>query len=805
MTKFIASRSLRIRYVVGLLMIALLVTASYVTMQRIVAEQSNFARIINLAGHQAGLSNRIAYFAGLMATTEDPTDFSMAKAQVGRTIHKMEQAHKVLREGDAELGIPMLTNQNLQLIYEDPMVGLDMAVQRYIERARAVYEKPMDELSTGSVAFIFLTTYGPHVLEPMFDAVVEEYQRIADASIDRIQDMELLIWLSALAMLALEAALIFRPLERRIAGTMKQLQDERGFLQHVIDGVDDPILVTDHGHKVLRTNRAARQLAQGSGTPVDGLLVCRRANGQADGGCGCVENACVRQAVWDKGETRRLLRSHRDPDGEERTIEVSMSPLSDDAGRVVGVIEAHRDISEHLRLMRQLKASESSYAHLAQHDALTGLPNRILFNDRLGQALHEAHRQDASLAVLFVDLDEFKLVNDGYDHGFGDEVLKAVADRIRRVMRENDTLARMGGDEFTIILRDLTHAEAAGVVAQKILALFEQPFAIKRQTIFLGASIGISVYPRHGEQADDLVRKADTAMYRAKDEGKNTFRYYSKGMTLKAMQRITLETQIRRALKEREFELHYQPQIQFSSGRVSGLEALVRWRTPDGDMMPPGQFIPTAEESGLIVELGEWILFEACRQMRQWLDERVVAADVLMCVNISAKQFDKDGLVNLVDRALRDTHLPAANLELEITESTMMRSPGTTRRVLRQLRDIGVQVAIDDFGTGYSSLSHLKLLPLTKLKIDKSFVSDIPGDANDAAIARAIILLGRSLALDTLAEGIETAEQLAFLRREGCGAGQGYLFAKPMTADALAAYLTPGEGGDERALTLVAP
>jgi diguanylate cyclase (GGDEF)-like protein len=789
MTKPLAVTSLRLRYIVGLTMIALLVTASYLTMQRIVSEQRNFARIINIAGHQSGLSNRIAYFAGLMATTDDETDFNMARAQVGRTIHKMAEAHRILREGDPELGIPRLSNDNLAMIYDDPMVGLDMAVERYLERARAVYEKPMDELSTRSIAFIFLTTYGPHVLEPMFDAVVDEYERIAAESIDRIERMELILWLSAIGMLIIEVILIFRPLERRIGSMLAELQQERSFLQHVIDGVSDPIVVTGEHHEVLRVNRALSLMAEENGHSVERFMVCSRSNKLSDSPCQCAHNACVQQTVFDTGKGQKLLLKRAGSEGATRTLEVSMSPLRDDTGRVVGVIEAHRDISAHLDLMDRLRASEMNYAHLAHHDPLTGLPNRTLFNDRLTQALFEAHRQHSSLAVLFIDLDEFKLVNDSYDHGFGDRVLKSVAERIQQVMREEDTLARMGGDEFTMIIRELAHLEAAGIVAQKILQLFEASIEIQGQTIFLGASIGISVFPRHGDQADDLVRKADTAMYRAKEEGKNTFRYYSKGMTLKAMQRITLETEIRRALKQQEFELYYQPQLDLVDGRVSGLEALVRWYTPVGGMRSPVDFIPVAEESGLIVELGEWILREACRRMTGWLREGLIAADVLICVNISAKQFDKDGLTGLLGEVLEESGLPPANLELEITESTMMRSAGQTRRLLSDLRELGVKVAIDDFGTGYSSLSHLKLLPLTKLKIDKSFVSDLPDDPNDTAIARAIILLGRSLALDTLAEGVETEEQLAFLQAEGCNTGQGYLFAKPMAADDLLAYL----------------
>lgn len=781
MPNIAAVTSLRIRYIVGLTVIALLVTASYLAMQRIISEQRNFARLVNLAGHQSGLSNRIAYFAGLMATTDNEEDFAMAKSQVGRTIHKMRATHQFLRTGDAELGVPPVSNDNLRTIFEDPMVGLDLAVNRYLERARAVYSKPMDELSTDSVEYIFLTTYGPHVLEPMFDSAVDEYERIGTEAIVRIEQWERAIWLMALVTLVLEALLIFRPLEKRISRSMEAVREERNFLQNVIDSIADPIMVRGVDGRVSRVNESLRRLTDKQKFSIEYFSRCEGGKSASAEACPrCQDGECIVKQALQLAMDRKVVEHHHLAGEREETFEVSISPLFNDREEVIGVIESYRNISSHLDLLKRLEDSHSNYAHLAQHDTLTGLPNRLLFNDRLGQMIHAAHRENAQLAVLFLDLDGFKLINDSYDHTVGDLVLKQVAGRISGIMREGDTFARMGGDEFTVVLRNISHPEDAGLVAQKILSLFREPLDIQGRTLFIGVSIGISVYPRHATSLEDLVRKADTAMYRAKEEGRNTFRFYSEGMTAKAFRRITLDTSLRQALENREFELFYQPQIDFRDRRVSGLEALVRWRHPQEGLIPPDEFIPMTEDSGLIIPLGEWVLREACRQMRTWLDEGLVLPEVVMCVNLSARQIDRQNLAEQVGSALSDSGLPARNLELEITESTMMHSADAVSVATRELRRMGVKIAIDDFGTGYSSLSHLKLLPITKLKIDKSFVSDIPRDSNDVAITRTIILLARSLSLEILAEGVETEDQLAFLAGEGCSNGQGYYFSPPL-------------------------
>jgi len=565
--------------------------------------------------------------------------------------------------------------------------------------------------------------------------------------------------------------------ERRHAE--QALATERTFLQNVMDGIDDPIVVVDPQYRVIRMNRVAKAMAERLDLDKE-CITCHQLSHESPDPCSGDDHPCPLKSVLETRGPAKVVHQHFGPKGERRTYEIAASPLFDDDGEVTGIIEVSRDITEHLAVLDELKERELSYAHLAQHDPLTGLPNRMLFADRLGQALHWAHRNGSKVAVLFIDLDHFKHVNDSFDHSYGDEVLQIVTARLRGLFREDDTLARMGGDEFTVILGQIERDGDAALVARKILECFKEPFENRGHSVFLGASIGISLYPHHGKTVEDLVRNADTAMYRAKDEGRNTFHYYSEELTTKAFERILLEAHLHKALENDDLVLHYQPQIDLRTGKLCGLEALVRWQHPEMGLISPLKFIPLAEESGLIVHMGEWILREACRQVKSWQDTGIVPMEASISVNLSVKQFDQSSLIGMIDDALKSTGLAATNLELEITESTMMRSPDLSRHILQQLRTLGVKVAIDDFGTGYSSLSHLKLLPLTKLKIDRSFVSDIPRDANDVAITKAVIALGHSLTFEVLAEGIETPEQRTFLTRQGCHVGQGYLFARPL-------------------------
>ncbi|WP_200345629.1 EAL and GGDEF domain-containing protein [Halochromatium glycolicum] len=566
------------------------------------------------------------------------------------------------------------------------------------------------------------------------------------------------------------------------------LQEERRFLQDIIDGIEDPILVVDRDRRIRRMNRSAQGKAADMGM-LAGDLRCYQLIYQSDAPCHETLRSCPMTNVLRSGKPSKVMHQVLGADGREHTHEFAATPLRGRHGTIDGIIEISRDITDQIELLEALHAKDLRYAHLAQHDPLTELPNRFLFSDRLSQAVQLAQRSHAKLAVLFIDLDQFKQINDSFDHSHGDAVLVALARRLEGLIRGADTLARMGGDEFSIILSTIQHDEDAAKVAREVLALFQQPFEVHGHRLFLGASIGISLHPEHGDNGEDLIRNADAALFRAKAEGRNNFQYYSQDLTAKAFERILLESSLHDAIANQELVLYYQPQLHLPSGKPCGVEALLRWRHPSMGLIAPDRFIPLAESTGLIVPIGEWVLREACAQMRHWLRSEQLPADATMAVNLSTRQLAHDDLVDRVQQALASAGLAAVNLELEITESSLMASPDESAMRLRQLRDLGVKLGMDDFGTGYSSLSYLKQLPLTKLKIDRSFVSDIPEDANDAAITQAIIGLGKSLALEILAEGIETEVQRDFLLDEGCEQGQGYLFAKPLPVSELERFL----------------
>ena len=434
------------------------------------------------------------------------------------------------------------------------------------------------------------------------------------------------------------------------------------------------------------------------------------------------------------------------------------------------------------------KRAEEKIEFHAYHDVLTHLPNRKLFTDRLTHSLSRARRSSKSLAVMFVDLDHFKTINDTLGHEAGDELLLEMAHRLRANVRDDDTVARLGGDEFTIILAELRHPEDAVSVAEKLIKAVVQPLSIAGTSIEVSASIGIALFPDDGSDAESLLRNADSAMYRAKESGRNTYQLCTDDMKRRAVERLSLETRLRRAITDGQLVLHYQPQISLTSGTVIGVEALVRWNDPERGLVHPSAFIPMAEESRLILPLGEWVLHTACTQMRAWLDAGI---DVpLMSVNLSLRQFQQYDIVQTVRRVLAETGLNAGALELEITETAAMQNAETTVEVLQALREIGVSIAIDDFGTGYSSLNYLKRFPITAVKIDRAFIRDLATSEGDAAIVSAVVGIARALKLRVIAEGVETEEQLSFLRRRNCDAAQGYLFSRPVSAAMLPGLLT---------------
>lgn len=442
--------------------------------------------------------------------------------------------------------------------------------------------------------------------------------------------------------------------------------------------------------------------------------------------------------------------------------------------------------SRNLQLQQEIakrREGEQRLNHLAHHDPLTNLPNQLLLHDRLKQVLQRAYHNGHMAAVLFLDLDRFKNVNDTLGHPAGDELLRTTATRLMTVLRSEDMIARLGGDEFIVVLETLRQAQDAGLVAIKLMDALCHPFNIYDREVFITASIGVSLYPNHGKDPTELIMNADAAMYRAKALGRNNYQFYSAELTATALQRFSLENSLRRALERSELRLHYHPQFSFRTGTITGVEALLRWEHPELGLLLPDQFIPLAEETGFIEPVGDWVIDMACRQLKTWRSRGL--PPLCMAVNLSSRQIMNPGLVNKVLKCLEETGVNPHDLEFEITESSLMSDPDRAIAVSRELHALGMGIAVDDFGTGYSSMNYLKRFSLTKLKIDRSFIQDLPHSPQDAAITKAIIALGHGIPVKVNGEGVESMEQLSFLQAWGCDEWQGYLFSMPVPADEL--------------------
>ena len=474
----------------------------------------------------------------------------------------------------------------------------------------------------------------------------------------------------------------------------------------------------------------------------------------------------------DKGEARELQYDLVGKDGRRITVLLSATMMRAHDGGLLMSRATLFDITE-----RNL--AEQRIAHLAQHDALTGLPNRTLLRDRLEQAIAHAHRDASQAAVLFIDVDRFKTVNDSLGHDVGDRLLQSVASRVSECLREGDTVARHGGDEFVVVLRDLSSPGAAGEVAEKILESLGRPFALQAQELHVSASIGVSLYPTDGSEADVLLRHADTAMYHAKQAGRANYQYFTESMNVAALNRLGIENALRRAIANREFELRFQPIVDLRSRATSGFEALLRWVPQGREPIMPAEFIGIAEESRLIVPIGEWVLHEALSRARAW---QTPGRPLKIAVNVSANQLARPNFAAGLRRMVRDVGIDPRLIELEVTESVIVESSGGAREAIDELDALGIGIVIDDFGTGYSGLTYLKRLPIDTVKIDQSFVRDLTIDRDDAAIVTAIVAMARSLGVDVVAEGVETEEQASELSRLGCHRAQGYLLGRPMSA-----------------------
>jgi diguanylate cyclase (GGDEF)-like protein/PAS domain S-box-containing protein len=553
-----------------------------------------------------------------------------------------------------------------------------------------------------------------------------------------------------------------------------------------LEAIGEAVLRTDTSGNVIYLNGMAAKMAgwhreEAIGQPVAGVLqIVDRANGTA------IRNAVELAMNEDKNvrltvNCKNCILIRRD--GLEFGIEITVTDTHDQDGNVTGAVVAFRDVSA-------ARATSVKLSHLAQHDSLTDLPNRTLFNDRLTQAISLAMRQDKQLAVMFLDLDHFKKINDSLGHGVGDKLLQSVAKRLVNCVRRTDTVSRLGGDEFVILLFQVEHGEDAAVSARKIIRALAVPHIIDNQSLDMNVSIGVSTYPIDGLDAETLIDKADTAMYEAKEHGRNDYLFFQADMHARLTERHLLEADLRYALGRCEFVLHYQPKFNLVSGEITGVEALLRWTHPARGMVSPAQFIPIAEECGLIVPIGRWVLLEACKQSRTWIDEGLGVVPV--AVNVAASEFQDKDFLSRVRAVLIATGVEPANLELEMTESALMVDAESTLVVLGGLKAMGVQLAIDDFGTGYSSFTYLRRFPVDALKLDQTFVQEITANQGDANIVTAMIDIGKSARLRVIAEGVETREQLAFLKRHGCTEGQGYYLGRPVAADQASRLLQAG-------------
>jgi diguanylate cyclase (GGDEF)-like protein/PAS domain S-box-containing protein len=569
--------------------------------------------------------------------------------------------------------------------------------------------------------------------------------------------------------------------ERTIMEDALFVEKERA--QVTLNSIGDAVICTDISGNVTFLNLVAEQitgwsLQEAAGRPMPEVL--RILNGtNRETTPNPMELAVAHNRTMNLPSNCILIRR----DGFELPIEDSVAPIHDRDGQATGAVIVFRDVSA-------ARAMAVQMAHSAEHDFLTGLPNRMLLNDRVKQAIALAPRHMKKVAVLFLDLDGFKHINDSLGHPTGDKLLQSVAKRLLDCVRVSDTVSRQGGDEFVVLLSEVAQAEDAAISARRMLQAVAEAHSIDQHDLHVTTSIGVSIYPDDGMDAETLIKNADTAMYQAKENGRQGYQFFKSAMNVRAVERQSLEEGLRRALERQEFAVHYQPKINLTTGEITGAEALIRWTHPTRGPVSPAQFIPIAEDCGLILPIGNWVLREACTQARAWVDAGLPLAT--MAVNISAMEFRDENFLKGVFSVLKDTGLNPGSLELELTESVLMKRAETSESILKSLRARGVQIAVDDFGTGYSSLSYLRKFSIDALKIDQSFVRQITTNPPETTIVTAVISMGRSLKLRVVAEGVETHEELAFLQSHQCEEAQGYYFSRPVLPEQFARLLETG-------------
>ncbi len=664
-----------------------------------------------------------------------------------------QRAHLSALLDGAPIGIGMLVDRVILDVNEQfcLMIGYSKAELNH-ESARILYDDEHEYNRVGQEKYAQIRAQGRGQIETRF--------RRKDGAI-----IDVLITSVPLNPEDLGQGVVFTALD---ITQHKQAETRLRLVGQLFESSSEGMLVTDADGNIQAINQAFAGITGYGEADALGKTPRILKSGRHD--------AAFYQQMWtslrESGQWRGEIWNRR-KNGEIFPEWETISSVLDDHGRVSHYVSVFSDITD-------VKQSQQTLEYMAHHDPLTGLPNRSLFRVRLEHSMQRAVRTGGKLALLYLDLDRFKNVNNTLGHSVGDELLRHVAASMTEAVRGVDTIARLGGDEFVLILEDIDSSHAASVGARKLLDLFHQPHAVDDREFYVTASIGISIFPQDGEDVDTLVRNADVAMYQAKNQGRNTFQFYEQAMTRGSFERLEMETALRGALERHEFEVYYQPQVDMQGGSLVGAEALIRWQHPQLGLVSPARFIPLAEEIGLIDEIGLWVLGDVCRQIRAW--EEVGFALPVAAVNLSVRQLERVDLVERIAAMIQGAGIPPGRIKLEITESMIMSQTGVAQTILQELQRLGIAVAVDDFGTGYSSLGYLKRLPLNQLKIDQSFVQDIGHDVNDEAITRAVIAMGDSLGLEVLAEGVEREEQKGFLIQEGCRLGQGYLFGKPMPA-----------------------
>jgi len=557
------------------------------------------------------------------------------------------------------------------------------------------------------------------------------------------------------------------------------VDQEQSWLKQILHNPHVGILVTDINRKVLFVNE---HLCEGIGYKKEELL------GQ-DARIFHISNesyeAFFKEVIRlvKEGKPVSIDYKARHKDGHIVWITISGNLLESQDEVLWSIV----DITERIEALQEVQKQKKDLEYLANHDVLTGLPNRLLFQDRLEESLKRAKRKDSLFGLFFIDLDHFKEINDSFGHDVGDDVLKAVTKLFKEKLREEDTLARLGGDEFAVIIENLKSVEDASILAEKIVAIFKEPIVLDDYPFYLSCSIGISLFPEDDDDISNLLKYADAAMYKAKENGRNGYSFYQVEMTHSALKKVIIETELRNALAGDELLVYYQPQMDAKENKLVGMEALIRWRHPTIGIMTPNRFLPTAEATGLIIDIDRAIITKAVKQLVQWYDAGLNPG--VLALNIAVGQLEKKDFISFVKELLAQTKCKAEWLELEITESGLMKNPADAIKVLDELSALGIELAVDDFGTGYSSLSYLKKLPVNRLKIDKSFVDELPYDEEDVAITKAILALAKSLNLRVIAEGVEKIEQKEFLIENGCSNIQGYFYDKPKSAKEMEAML----------------